>query len=401
MERFSSCNLRYDYNMLIRSLIDEDFYTATMAQAIFHNFTEMQARYKLTVRSDIKLGYLAEQVQAEIDSLALLQLTPRESDWLRDIRYMKSEFVDFLEIFRHNPKYVQVGVSKDGQLEIDIAGPWIFTLWFEIKILAIISELYMAPHFNQNEDLKVGMDRLEAKIEMIKKSAPEGFKFADFGTRRRFSYRTQRMVVEKLSQAIPQNFMGTSNMALACEFGITPIGTMSHQWLMAGQALDCSLKNHQSYMLTKWAEEYRGNLGYALSDTITLKSFLDDFDRYLSKLFDGVRLDSGDPFVAGEVVIQHYESLGIDPKTKYIIPSDSLDLETAFRLHETFSGRIGISHGIGTNLTNDCGVAPLSIVIKATHFNDRPVAKISDSPGKSMCPDPIYLGYLKHVFGLD
>jgi nicotinate phosphoribosyltransferase len=387
----------YYNGMIIRSLIDDDLYKVTMGQLVFHRFNSVHAHYRLIVRSDVKLGYLAPSVQRELELLADLRLTSDESQWLRQLRFVKPDYVDFLENFRHNPRYVTIQ-NIDDQLVVDIDGPWLFTMWFEVKLLAIISELYMAPHYNANADLKEGKDRLMEKVRVIREEAPEGWKFADFGTRRRFSHRTQEMVVSTFAKEVPQNFVGTSNMSLACKYNLTPIGTMAHEILMAGQAMECQLAESQNYILMAWAQEYRGDLGYALPDTIGLEAFLRGFDMFFAKLYDGVRLDSGDPYWAGEKIIAHYESMRINPLSKVIIPSDDLNLEKSFALHRHFSPRIGVSSGIGTYLTNDCGVKPLSIVIKATHFNGKPVAKISDTPGKEICDDPMFLAYLKQVF---
>jgi nicotinate phosphoribosyltransferase len=189
-------------------------------------------------------------------------------------------------------------------------------------------------------------------------------------------------------------------MMLAKKYDLTPIGTMAHEFLMAGQAF-VRISESQKYMLEAWVKEYRGDLGIALTDTIGIDAFLRDFDSYFAKLYDGVRQDSGDPFDFGEKVIKHYQKMRIDPRTKRAVFTDGLDIPTALSLHEKFGSRIDTSFGIGTNLTNDLGPAPINIVVKMVECNGQPVAKISDSPGKQMCEDEEYVNYLKKVFGIE
>ena len=221
----------------------------------------------------------------------------------------------------------------------------------------------------------------------------------DFGTRRRFYSMWQREVIEILMKECPDNFVGTSNVKFAREFGTTAIGTMAHEWLQGFQAL-APLHTFQKSALDVWAREYRGDLGIALTDIIGIDSFLKDFDKYFCKLYDGVRHDSGDPFVWCEKVIEHYEKMGIDPKTKLAIFSDGLTLELARKLYDKFHDRINVSFGIGTHLTNNLGTESMNIVIKMTKCNGQPVAKLSDSPGKGMCENETYLAWLKEVFNI-
>jgi nicotinate phosphoribosyltransferase len=182
------------------------------------------------------------------------------------------------------------------------------------------------------------------------------------------------------------------------DHGLTPLGTMAHEYLQACQAVGPRLRDSQVFAFNMWAREYRGDLGIALSDVCGMDAFLRDFDLFFCKLFDGVRHDSGDPFEWGEKLIAHYEKMRIDPRTKTMVFSDSLNIPLAMRLYEYFRGRVRTSFGIGTNLTNDLGYDPLQIVIKMTRCNGQPVAKISDEPTKAMDYDPSYVAYLREVF---
>ena len=195
-----------------------------------------------------------------------------------------------------------------------------------------------------------------------------------------------------LKRDFPGRFVGTSNVHLAREFDLKPIGTMAHEWLMAHQQLGPRLIDSQIAALDCWVREYRGLLGIALTDCITMDAFLADFDLYFAKLFDGLRHDSGDPLEWAEKAIAHYEKLGIDPMSKTLVFSDGLDLAKSLRLYRALSGRIHVSFGVGTNLTCDIpGVEPMNIVLKMIACNGQPVAKISDTPGKTQCLSLIHI----------
>ncbi|MBK5647343.1 MAG: nicotinate phosphoribosyltransferase, partial [Acinetobacter sp.] len=224
------------------------------------------------------------------------------------------------------------------------------------------------------------------------------FLVSDFGTRRRYSLAWQKHVIEVFNQAAPHIFRGTSNVLIAKQLGLTPIGTMAHEFLQAFQALDVRLRNFQKSALETWVQEYRGDLGIALTDVVGMDAFLRDFDLYFAKLFDGLRHDSGDPYEWGDKAYAHYKKLKIDSKTKMLTFSDGLNLEKAWDLHNYFKDRFQVSFGIGTNLTNDMGQTPLNIVLKLVECNGQSVAKISDSPGKTMTDNDTFLAYLRQVF---
>ncbi len=184
----------------------------------------------------------------------------------------------------------------------------------------------------------------------------------------------------------------------AAKHGLTPLGTMAHEYLQACQALGPRLRDSQTFGFEIWAREYRGDLGIALSDVYGMDAFLRDFDMYFCKLFDGARHDSGDPIVWGERLLEHYERNRVDPRTKTLVFSDSLDFPRVIELYTRFKDRARIAFGVGTNLTNDLGYTPLQIVIKMVRCNGQPVAKLSDSPEKNLCDDTAYLAYLRQVF---
>jgi nicotinate phosphoribosyltransferase len=239
------------------------------------------------------------------------------------------------------------------------------------------------------------MDKI---IKFKQASTKYNFKLSDFGLRRRFSGDWQDHVVKTFADYCPEFFVGTSNVYLAKKYNIKPIGTFAHEWFGGIQGENIRISEVQKYALDIWAKEYRGELGIALSDNFGFRAFLNDFDKYFAKLFDGCRHDSGCPFKWGEMLINHFKSLGIDPKTKTACWSDSLDPDKAIELAKTFHDRINVTFGIGTNLTNDVGFKPVSIVMKVVESNGKPVCKISDAPGKGMCKDSQYVEYVKQQY---
>ncbi len=267
-----------------------------------------------------------------------------------------------------------------------------------VPLLAIISELY-ARHAWPEHDLAEGRRRLNEKIRHIQAlDRADEFIFADFGTRRRLSRAWHDEVVAELVAGVPGSLRGTSNVRLARQFDLVPIGTMAHEFIQACQALGPRLAETQRFAFEVWAREYRGDLGIALSDTYSLKAFLRDFDMYFCKLFDGARQDSGDPIQWGEALIAHYQANRVDPKTRNLIFSDALDIVRAVEIWQRFRERINVSFGIGTHLTHDTGVKPVNIVIKMTECNGQPVVKLSDSPGKIVSTDQHYLAWVRQAF---
>ncbi len=387
--------------MIIQSLLDTDIYKFSMMQAVLHQFPGAEVEYRFKCRSaGVDLRPLARDIEHEIAQLCSLRLGPEELNYLKSLRYLKDDFVEFLRLFQLQSRFVDIR-EEDGQLAITIRGPWLHTILFEVPLLAIISEAYCRHHW-PDHDFVEAHRRLEEKIGQVQAlDRPDEFIFADFGTRRRFSREWHDEVVETLADRIPGSFRGTSNVRLAKELGLVPIGTMAHEFIQACQALGPRLAETQRFAFEVWAREYRGDLGIALSDTYSLKAFLRDFDLYFCKLFDGARQDSGDPFAWGEAMIEHYRKNRIDPKTRNLIFSDSLDIPKAAEIWRRFRDQTNVSFGIGTNLTNDTGVDPINIVIKMTECNGQPVVKLSDSPGKVISTDQHYLAWVRQAFDVE
>ncbi|MET0204778.1 MAG: nicotinate phosphoribosyltransferase [Casimicrobiaceae bacterium] len=386
--------------MIIPSLLDTDLYKFTMMQVVQHHFAEAEVEYRFKCRNpDIDLSPFVEEIESEIRALCDLRFTREELDYLRRWRFFKSDFVDLLGLFHLQQRFVSVTRRSDSGREIDIAikGPWLHTILFEVPVLAIVSEVYYR-NIVPSPDLAEGRRRLASKIARANEIDMSDFRIADYGTRRRFSRQWQEEVLRTLKSDMSTHFVGTSNVRFAMEQGLTPLGTMAHEYLQACQAVGPRLRDSQSFAFNMWAREYRGDLGIALSDVVGLDAFLRDFDLFFCKLFDGVRHDSGDPFDWGDKLIAHYQKMRIDPRTKTMVFSDSLTVPLAIRLYEYFKGRAQTSFGIGTNLTNDLGYESLQIVIKMTRCNGQPVAKISDAPLKTMDYDPSYVNYLREVF---
>ncbi|MHB1056743.1 MAG: nicotinate phosphoribosyltransferase [Rhodanobacter sp.] len=387
--------------MIIDSLLDTDLYKFSMMQVVLHQYPAAQVEYRFKCRTPgIDLVPYIGDIRAELKALCQLRFAPDELDYLRTWRFIKSDFVDFLGLFQLNEKYVEIApaAAGNGEIEIRIRGPWLHTILFEVPLLAIVNEVYFR-HTSAGLDLAEGRRRLLEKIALLR-DTPDyaGCKIADYGTRRRYSRAWQEEVATALRDGLGTQLAGTSNVWLARKLNLVPLGTLAHEYLQAHQALGPRLRDSQVAALEAWAKEYRGDLGIALSDVYGLDAFLRDFDMYFCKLFDGTRHDSGDPFAWGEKVLAHYGANRVDPRSKVLVFSDGLDIPKVMRLYAHFRGRCLLAFGVGTNLTNDVGPAPLNIVIKMIRCNGQPVAKLSDSPGKNMCEDPAYVAYLRQVF---
>ncbi|WP_066151861.1 nicotinate phosphoribosyltransferase [Hydrogenophaga pseudoflava] len=390
---------------VITSLLDTDLYKFTMWQTMLHRHPQTQAEYRFVCRNQpaYPLTELLDEVNAELDALCALSFTEDELRYLGGLRYIKSDFVDFLRIFRFQRGFIQAFAEGD-QLRIVAKGPQVHVMAFEIFVLAIVNELYFR-RFDRAAAEVEGRRRLEAKIATIEAFVQQPalrhpFELFDFGVRRRFSRPWQREVVQAFSARLPQVFKGTSNVRLACDLGLVPIGTMAHEYLQTYQALGVRLRDSQKAALEDWVQEYRGDLGIALTDVVGMDAFLADFDLYFAKLFDGLRHDSGDPLVWAEKALAHYAKLRIDPHTKRLVFSDGLTVDKAIAIYRALGDRTQLGFGIGTHLSNDVGLQTLNIVMKLTSANGQPVAKLSDSPGKTLCDDATFLAYLRQVFNV-
>ena len=392
---------------IIHSLLDTDLYKFTMLQVVLHKFPQTHSVYHFRCRNLEDTVYpltdILHDLNEQLDYLCQLKFKEDELLYLRSLRFIKSDFVDYLELFQLKRRFIKASIDSEGRLDIWVEGPMVQAMMFEIFVLAIVNELYFR-RIRTDEVLAEGERRLQAKMVLLNQYQQEQhpndppFLVSDFGTRRRYSYDWQKHVIEAFHQAAPYIFRGTSNVLIAKELGLTPIGTMAHEFLQAFQALDVRLRDFQKAALETWVQEYRGDLGIALTDVVGMDAFLRDFDLYFAKLFDGLRHDSGDPYEWGDKAYAHYKKLKVDSKSKMLTFSDGLNLEKAWALHQYFKDRFQVSFGIGTNLTNDMGQTPLNIVLKLVECNGQSVAKISDSPGKTMTDNDTFLAYLRQVF---
>jgi len=384
---------------IIQMFSDTDWYKVTMGQFFYHQFPAATAEYRFKCRNDdVDLLPYKNEIENEIDHLCSLRYTEQELAYYATKSYIKSDYLEFLRLFQFNPKYIEIG-EREGKLDIHPTGPLTHVSPFEIYVLKIVHEVY-SRNVHGDVDFTEGREILEEKIALIKEYSKKvgltpkaALPITDFGGRRAERGSWHEEVVWRMAEA--GVLVGTSNPMLAMLYDLICIGTMAHESLQAGQALGVRLIESQRYILQKWADEYRGELGIALSDNLGIDKFLLDFDMYFAKLFDGLRHDSGCPFEWGDKVIAHYKKMGIDPMTKFAVFSDGLNIPKAIEIMDYFRGRIKVSFGIGTDLTNDVGFKALQNVIKMIFCNGHPVAKLSDSVGKGMCEDPEFEGYLR------
>ena len=381
---------------IVISLLDTDLYKFNMDQVIFHKHTDLCGQYYFKCRNKgiVFTPEMVQEISDQIDHLCTLTFTKEELDYLRSIRFIKDDYVEFLRLWRPIRDYVTVGLDEEGQLSIVVDGPLFSALQFEIYLLEIVNEVYFRMKFDYDRLRSSAQERLDAKIKALS-DGTYTFSFAEFGCRRRLSREWEDVVVRRLVTETDK-CVGTSNVYLAMKYNVTPIGTYAHEFVQMYQGIDSvplAYTNH--YAMKDWYDEYEGDNGTALTDTITTDLFLLDFNRSNVNNYTGVRHDSGDPYEWGEKIIAHYRKFGVDPKTKLLLFSDSLDFDRAQKLHEYFCDKSKVSFGIGTFCSNDTEEQSLNIVIKLQYVNGRPVAKLSDDIGKAMCRDEEYLEYLK------
>ncbi|WP_155026477.1 nicotinate phosphoribosyltransferase [Enterobacter bugandensis] len=386
---------------VLHTLLDTDAYKLHMQQAVFHHYYDVHVAAEFRCRGDDLLGIYADSIREQVDAMQHLALTDDEYQWLSGLPFFKADYLNWLRDFRYKPEQVTV-TNENGKLDIRLEGPWREVIMWEVPLLAVISEL---AHRNRSPETGVeqAVASLENKLEAFS-TLTEGldmsrFRLMDFGTRRRFSREVQQAIVERLKQE--PWFVGTSNYDLARRLNLTPMGTQAHEWFQAHQQISPDLANSQRAALAAWLEEYPNQLGIALTDCITMDAFLRDFGPEFAERYQGLRHDSGDPVEWGEKAIAHYQKLGIDPMSKVLVFSDNLDLAKAVELYRHFNARINLGFGIGTRLTCDIPqVKPLNIVIKLVECNGKPVAKLSDSPGKTICHDKAFVRALRKAFDL-
>lgn len=368
----------------LKSILDNDFYKITMQNAVVKLFPSEKVKYSFINRGkhNFPKGF-DEELRKSVNAMAEMKLTKEEKEYLRNTcPYLDLPYLDFLAGYQYDPSEVQI-VQTENDLEVTVVGEWYRTILWEVPLLALISELhYVMNGIERDSDETVIRNTLEKAEELDNL----GVNFAEFGTRRRHSYQVHDLVVDALTQNKSSKFTGSSNVHFAMKYGVKPIGTHAHEWFMF-HAAEYGFKMANALSLEHWVDVYRGDLGVALSDTYTTEVFFQQFDKKFAKLFDGVRHDSGDPIEFAEKTIAHYEQNGINPLFKYIIFSDGLNLEKVAEITHACRGKIGISFGIGTNLTNDVGVKPMNIVMKliaAQSVNGDwiPTVKLSDEHGK-------------------
>ena len=381
---------------IVISLLDTDLYKFNMDQVIFHKHTDLIGEYYFVCRNKgVRFTKdMLDEIDAQIDHLCTLTFTKDELDYLRSIRFIKDDYVEFLRLWRPIRDYVTTSLDEDGTLHIAVRGPMFSAMQFEIFLLEIVNEVYFRLAYDYDVLLESAKKRLDKKIADMK-AGKYTFTFSEFGCRSRLSREWEDVVVRRLATETDK-CIGISNVYLAMKYNLTPIGTYAHEYVQMFQGIDSiplSYTNH--YAMRDWYDEYQGDNGTALTDTVTTDLFLLDFNRANANNYTGVRHDSGDPYEWGEKMIRHYESYGIDPKTKLLLFSDSLDFDRAEALYRHFQDRAKVSFGIGTFCSNDTDVDALNIVIKLQYVNGRPVAKLSDAPGKAMCMDENYLKYLR------
>ena len=387
---------------ILTTLLDTDAYKLHMQQAVFHRYGDVTVAAEFRCRSDEMLGLYAEEIEQQIEMMSALALSDDEYTWLSSLPFFKADYLNWLRTFRFDPAQVQVR-NDAGKLEIRITGPWREVILWEVPLLALISEIV---HRHRSPDITVEMavSQLKNKLQRFGELTADldmsRFQLMDFGTRRRFSRDVQMAIVSTLQQDFPW-LVGTSNYEIARRLNIAPLGTQAHEWFQAHQQISPDLAHSQRVALQAWLDEYPDQLGIALTDCITMDAFLRDFDYDFAHIYQGLRHDSGDPVTWGEKAIAHYQQLGINPLSKTLVFSDNLDLEHAVTLYRHFGQRINVSFGIGTKLTCDIPqVKPLNIVIKLVSCNNKPVAKLSDSPGKTICEDQAFVVALHKAFDL-
>jgi nicotinate phosphoribosyltransferase len=396
---------------IIDSILDTDTYKLTMCQAIAQQYPWAMAEYTFVNRGKTPFPHdFHVKLQEQVSTMRNIALTPSEKAYLKGMcPWLKPTFLDLLEGYRFDPDEVSIDMGENGQLMISVEGPWYRTVLWEVPLMAIISELYFIETEQQpdKEWIRRTISKAHALADLnCEMTIPhERIGYADFGTRRRFSLDVQaRMVFEHNNIAGAHTFVGTSNVMLARRNNIRPIGTQAHEWIQAHAAMyGFRMANYRA--MEAWVNEYQGSLGIVLTDTYTTKDFFKNFDLKYAKLFDGVRQDSGEPLVFADQVIEHYKKLGIDPITKTIVFSDNLNVEEVRRIVRYCRGKIRVSFGIGTNLSNDVGAKPLNMVIKLTGLSLRPgeplipTVKLSDVPGK-VTGDPVMVDLCHRELGI-
>ena len=390
--------------MIINSLLENDLYKFSMGYFYQMKYPFAYGTFSFKDRNNtVYTSEFVELLKSEFKNLSKLFLQKNEFDWVvKNIPYIPSSYWEWLQGFRFDPTKIKVWLDDENHLHIEVTDRIYKVSLYEIPILAIVSELYY-----QYNGIKIS-DYYSQVIwplnDKIKIAKDHNLFFSEFGMRRRFSSEVEDRVVKHLVDKC-DTFVGTSTVYYAMKYGIKPIGTMAHELFMAIAAYT-SPKEANFTVMDLWSDVFAGNLGTVLTDTFTVDAFLRGFSMKMAKLYDGVRHDSGDPFTFGDKIINKYKSYGIDPMSKFIIFSDALDFNKAAEIKEYFAGKIKVSFGIGTNLTNNIkGVKPMNIVMKLKSFQineNQPIygcVKLSDVPTKAIGYDKDIESY-KYQLGI-
>lgn len=387
---------------ILTTLLDTDAYKLHMQQAVFHRYPDVHVVAEFYCRNDDMLGIYADEISWEISRMASLALSDDEFTYLSRLPFFRQDYLNWLRQFRFNPAQVQV-TDWQNKLKIRISGPWREVIMWEVPLLALVSEIVHRqryPHITPDVAVEHLYSRLRKFHTLTSGLDMSRFKLMDFGTRRRFSAKVHHAMVTTLKQHFPW-LVGSSNYHLAHQLGLPPVGTQAHEWFQAHQQICPVLANSQCAALQAWLDEYDDQLGIALTDCITMDAFLRDFTPDFAHRYQGLRHDSGDPLAWGEKAIAHYQQLDIDPHSKTLVFSDNIDFEQAASLYRHFGQRVTLMFGIGTRLTcNIPKVQALNIVIKLIECNGKPVAKLSDSPGKTLCHDKAFVRALRKAFAV-
>ncbi len=387
--------------MIISSLLDIDFYKFTMGQFAYKYYPNVKVKYAFFNRSKIKLAEhinIPELIE-ELDKVRNLKFTMDELNYLNNQKIFSKDYLNFLSNLNLPPVYVS---EKDKELIIETEGKWKSAIFWETIILSIVNELYYKDWKSPDTRITI-CDLLEEKlVPKIDKIITNPFSFVEFGTRRRFSSHVQAHVLKMIQESTRKSLIGTSNVYLAKYFNLKPIGTMAHEVPMVCAGLHdenlYSLEHCQNKMLSQWYSMYGEELSIALTDTFGSDFFFKDFTKEKAEQWKGLRQDSGDPIEFGKKAIKFYKDKGIDPKTKLIIFSDGLNIDKIYKIEKAFKGKINTAYGWGTNLTNDVGAEPLSIVVKAVEAKGRPLVKLSDNTAKAL-GKPKTIEKYKRAFG--
>ncbi len=388
-------------NQIITSLLETDMYKFSMGQVIFHQFSDYKTTWTFKCRNkDVFFTKeMVEEIKEQIKAYCNLHFKEDELQYLDKILWIKGSYVDFLRLW--HPRYEDFEITTDSEcgLSIETKGTWLNTSMYGIPTLAIVNEVYFRMQYDYEHLIRIFEEKLEEKVYWIEHGKYYLSSFSEFGLRRRLSAEAHDMAVKRLAEAkyCGSEFVGTSNVYLAMKYGLLPTGTQAHEYIMCvGQG------NHKYnpaysnwFAMEIWIREYGILNGTALTDTITTDCFLKDFNLTFATLFSGVRHDSGDPCVWGDKIIEHYKKLGIDPMTKTLLFSDSINFAKADDIFRYFNCRTKVAFGIGTYISNDTDAEPLNIVMKTTRCNGQDVAKLSDVDGKGMCKNPKYVNYLR------